>query len=116
MGGVHRFREVTYFEDHYWKFFHLLDENVQEKFEWTLRFIEEVQWVPVKFLKHLEGTKRLYEIRVEVESNNYRVFCFFDAGKLIVLLNGIRKKTQKTPRKEIKKAELLMKKYFDGKQ
>ena len=66
--------------------------------------IEVTQRVPEKYFKHLEGTKGLYEIRVEVGSNIYRIFSFFDKGNLVVLGNVFQKKTQKTPKTEIKKA------------
>jgi len=49
-------------------------------------------------------------------SNIWRVFCFFDGGKLVILLNGFQKKTQKTPKKEIEKATRLMSEYFIEKQ
>jgi phage-related protein len=55
-------------------------------------------------LKHLEGTDGLYEIRIQLGSNIYRIFCFFDAGSLIIITNGFQKKTQKTPKQEIEKA------------
>ncbi|MFD2577424.1 type II toxin-antitoxin system RelE/ParE family toxin [Haoranjiania flava] len=51
-------------------------------------------------------------MRVEYESNIYRIFCCFDKGNLVVLFNGFHKKTQKTPLKELKKAEKLMVEYF----
>ncbi len=54
-------------------------------------------------------------MRVEVGSEIYRVFSFFDKGKLIILVNGFKKKTQKTPKGEIELAEKLKKQYFDGK-
>jgi phage-related protein len=41
------------------------------------------------------------------------LFFFFDKGKLIILLNGFQKKSQKTPQNEIQLAEKLMKEYFD---
>ena len=63
----------------------------------------------------MTGTTGLFEIRVEVGSNIYRVFSFFDEGKLIVIINGFQKKTQKTPAKEIEKAEKLKKQYFNEK-
>jgi len=75
-----------------------------------------VDRVPEKFLKHLEGTEGLFEVRVEYQSNNYRIFCCFDEGRLVVLFNGFQKKTQKTPKKEIEKAERLMKEYFQSKR
>jgi phage-related protein len=58
----------------------------------------------------------LYEIRVEVGSDIYRVFSFFDKGKLIIVVNGFQKKSQKTPKKEIELAERLKKEYFDEKE
>ena len=56
-----------------------------------------------------------FEIRVEYQSNIYRIFCCFDEGKLVILFNGFQKKTQKTPKSEIELAEKLKKQYFDGK-
>jgi phage-related protein len=44
------------------------------------------------------------------------VFCFFDEGKLVILLNGFQKKTQKTPTKEIEKAAKLLNEYFSEKE
>lgn len=71
--------------------------------------------VPVKYFKHIEDSTGLFEIRVEVMSNIYRVFSFFDEGQLIILINGFQKKSQKTPKKEIEKAEKIKKEYFDEK-
>ena len=69
--------------------------------------------MPEKFLKHLTNTNGLYEIRIEYQSNIYRIFCCFDKGKLVVLFNAFQKKTQKTPKKEIEKALKLMDEYFN---
>lgn len=76
--------------------------------------IKQVDQVPEKFLKHLTGTNGLYEIRIEYQSNIYRIFCCFDEGKVVVLFNGFQKKAQKTPQKEIDKAEQLMQDYFNN--
>jgi phage-related protein len=78
-----------------------------------LQLISIVEKVPEKYFKHISSSNGLFEIRVEVSSNIYRVFCFFDKGKLIILLNGFQKKSQKTPQNEIQLAEKLMKEYFD---
>ncbi|MCX6164997.1 MAG: type II toxin-antitoxin system RelE/ParE family toxin, partial [Ignavibacteriae bacterium] len=59
-----------------------------------------------------QGTKGLYEIRVEVGNNIYRIFSFFDKGNLVVLGNAFQKKTQKTPKQEIELAEKLKTEYF----
>jgi phage-related protein len=71
--------------------------------------------VPEKYFKHITGSTGLYEIRVEVGSDIYRVFSFFDKGQLVILVNGFQKKTQKTPKNEIELAERLKKQYFDEK-
>lgn len=60
----------------------------------------------------MEDTVGLYEIRVEVGSNIFRAFSFFDEGQLIVVANAFQKKTQKTPKKEIELAEKIKKEYF----
>jgi len=59
--------------------------------------------------------KGLFEARIKLGSNIWRVFCFFDKGKLVILLNGFTKKTQKTPKNEIDKAVRLMKEYYEEK-
>jgi phage-related protein len=71
-----------------------------------------VERVPEKYFKHLTGSDGIYEVRVEVGSDIFRVFCFFDKGKLVVLANGFQKKTQKTPKNEIELAEKLKAQYF----
>lgn len=69
--------------------------------------------VPEKFFKYIgEG---IYEVRVEVGSNIFRVFGFFDEGQLVILVNGFQKKTQKTPANEIVAAKKIKKEYFDEK-
>ena len=89
--------------------------SVQQKIEWTLNLIRVTQLVPEKYFKHIEGTKGLYEVRVEVGSNIYRIFAFFDKGNLVVLGNGFQKKSQKTPKQEIEKALKIMEEYENEK-
>jgi phage-related protein len=74
------------------------------KIIWTLDLIEELQKLPETYLKYMENTDGLYEIRVQLGSDIFRIFCFFDEGQLVVLANGFQKKTQKTSQKEIDKA------------
>ncbi|WP_326987097.1 type II toxin-antitoxin system RelE/ParE family toxin [Chryseobacterium sp. MP_3.2] len=73
-------------------------EKVQEKIEYVFKILKTVQNVPKKFLSHMTGTVGLYEIRIEFESNIYRIFCCFDKGDLEILFNGFQKKSQKTPK------------------
>ena len=71
--------------------------------------------MPIKFFKKLENTEGIYEVRVITTFKSIRILCFFDGGDLIVLTNCFVKKTQKTPKKEIKKAEKLKKEYLTEK-
>lgn len=109
-------RNLFYYRHYYVSFFESLRPEVQRKFNWTLQLIATVERVPKKYFEHLTGTEGLYEIRVEVGSEIFRVFCFFDEGSLIILVNGFQKKSQKTPRNEIERAQKLKNQYFDEKE
>jgi phage-related protein len=108
-------RQVIAYKKYFIDFYESQDDNVQRKIEWTLNLIRVTPIVPVKYFKHLEGTKGLYEVRVEVGSNIYRIFAFFDKGNLVVLGNGFQKKSQKTPKQEIEKALKIMEEYENEK-
>ena len=71
--------------------------------------------IPESYLKHLENTDGLYEIRIQYGSNIYRVFCFFDAANIIVIGHGFTKKSQKTPTKELDKALKIRREYYNEK-
>ncbi|NUN08236.1 MAG: type II toxin-antitoxin system RelE/ParE family toxin [Ignavibacteriaceae bacterium] len=86
-------------------------QKVNDKILWVLRLLESVQIIPMEFIKHIEGTDGLYEIRVKQGSDIFRIFCFFDKGKIVVLANGFQKNTQKTPKSEIEKALKINKEY-----
>ncbi len=64
---------------------------------------------PEIYFKHIEGTEGLYEIRVQSRNDIYRIFCFFDKNNLVVVGHGFQKKTQKTPMREIERAEKIKK-------
>lgn len=109
-------RNIIFHKHYFVDFYVKQDENVQEKIEYVFRIIRNVQNVPKKFLEHLKGTDGLYEIRIEFESNIYRIFCCFDKGNLVVLFNAFHKKSQKTPKKEIELALKLKNEYFNSKE
>jgi len=69
--------------------------------------------IPEIYFKHLEDTDGLYEIRVQVGSNVFRIFCFFDNNNLVVVGHGFQKKTQKTPANEIERAEKIKREYYE---
>ncbi|MDR3184379.1 MAG: type II toxin-antitoxin system RelE/ParE family toxin [Prevotellaceae bacterium] len=109
-------REIVYYKNYYLDFFRTLAPTVRKKFDHVLGIISTVDRIPKNMFSHIANSTGLYEIRVEVGSNIYRVFSFFDKGQLIILVNGFQKKTQKTPLKEIEKAEKLKKQYFYEKE
>ncbi len=90
--------------------------KVQDKIYKVIEAIETLERIPSQYLKHLVNTDALYEARIKLGSNIWRVFCFFDEEKLVILLNGFQKKTQKTPKKEIGKAEKLKAEYYRDKE
>ena len=102
-------RQIVFFGKYFLDFYSEQLPKVQEKIEYVFKLIKVVDRIPEKFLKHLEGTDALYEIRVESRSNIYRIFCCFDKGNIVVLFNGFQKKSQKTPKEEIELAERLKK-------
>jgi len=105
-------RKIFFYENYFQEFYDPLSKPVKEKIAWTLNLLIVLDKVPIQYFKHITGSSGLYEIRIEVGSNIYRIFSFFDKGHLIVVTNGFQKKTQKTPRNEIEFAEQLKKKYF----
>jgi phage-related protein len=94
-------RSITFYKNYFQDFFIKQNKKVKAKIVWTFELLEDLQRVPETYLKHIENTDGLYEIRVQIGSDIFRIFCFFDEGKLVVLANGFQKKTQKTPKKEI---------------
>ena len=94
-------RTIIFYKDYFQAFFQKQNRKVKAKIVWTLELIEDLQRVPELYLKHIENTDGLYEVRIQVGSDIFRIFCFFDKGQLVVLANGFQKKTQKTPKDEI---------------
>ena len=99
-----KYRTIIFYKDYFQEFFDKQNKKVQAKIVWTFDFVEDLQRIPETYLKHIENTDGLYEIRVQLGSDIFRIFCFFDQGQLVVLMNGFQKKTQKTPKKEIELA------------
>jgi phage-related protein len=88
---------------------------MQEKIEYVFKIIRTVQNVPSKFLDFVSGTDGLYEIRIELASNIFRIFYCFDKENIVILFNGFQKKTQKTSLKEIQNEAKLKEMYFNFK-
>lgn len=111
MESEKKFRTAIFYKTYFEKFFLKQSDKVRTKIIWTIQLIEELERIPKNYLKHIESTNGLYEIRIKLNRDIFRIFCFFDQGELIILTNGFQKKTQKTPKKEIEKALKIMEEY-----
>ena len=87
--------------------------KVQQKITYNYKKIEQ-GIVDKELFKKLENSE-IWEFRTLFNGNCYRLFSFWDTETetLIVATHGLVKKTQKTPKKEIAKAEEIRKQYFE---
>ena len=106
-----KLRTVILYKNYFSDFFDKQRQKVKDKILWTFRIIETQKHIPTDYFEHLTGTDGLYEVRVMQGSDIFRIFCFFDERKLVILANGFQKKTQKTPKSEIEKALKIKKEY-----
>lgn len=113
---MEKIREIIAYKNFFEDFLKDLPTRVQNKIFKVLEAIEILERIPANYLKAIVGTDGLYEARIQLGSDIWRVFCFFDKGKLVILLNGFQKKTQKTPKNELEKAITLMKEYYESKK
>ena len=108
-------RTIIFYKNYFQDFFVKQRQKVRDKIVWTFDLIEIIDKVPETYLKYLEGTDKLYKIRVQNGSDIFRIFCFFDEGNLVVLANGFLKKTQKTPKQQIEMALKIKTEYYESK-
>ncbi len=89
-----------------------LTDNQVTKIAWVLKLIRELNQVPSKYYKKLKNTKDIWEVRVDVGKNTFRLLGFLHGRELIILTNSFQKKSQRTPLKEISLAEKRKKEYL----
>lgn len=109
-------RQVVAYKRYFLDFYENQTDEVQRKIEWTLNLLRSINPVPKKFFDHMTGTNGLFEVRVEIGGNIFRIFAFFDKGNLVILGNGFQKKTQKTPKTEIERALKIKEEYENEKR
>jgi phage-related protein len=109
-------RTIKLFKNYFKDFYVSQTKTVRDKINFVLKLVETQQIIPRKFFRNIEGSDGIYEIRVEIEGNIYRIFCCMDCGAVVVLFHGFQKKTQKTPMREIKRAEAIRKEYYKSKE
>jgi len=108
-------RKVIIYGNDFWEFYNKQAQKVKDRINWTIRLVSELERIPEKYFKRIIGTE-LYEIRIISGNNIYRVFCFFDRGNLVVVLNAFQKKSQKTPKNQIERALKLRAEYYEDKK
>ena len=108
-------RKILIYGDDFWEFYNKQSQKVKDRINWTIRLVSELDRIPEKYFKHIIGTE-LYEIRIISGNNIYRVYCFFDRGNLVVVLNAFQKKSQKTPKNQIERALKLRAEYYEDKK
>ena len=98
------------------EFLDFLPKKVFQKISWVLQLIVELEKIPGTYFKKVVNSDDIWECRITFSPNTYRIFCFFENGKVIILTHGIIKKTQKLPQNEIVKAEEYKKDYLRRKK
>ena len=111
---MEKIREIIAYKNYFEDFLKSQPVKVQNKIFKIIEAIETLERIPTTYLKLISGTNGLYEARIQLGSDIWRVFCFFDKGRLVILLNGFQKKTEKTPKNEIDKAISLMNEYYES--
>ncbi|MBU3713518.1 MAG: type II toxin-antitoxin system RelE/ParE family toxin [Ferruginibacter sp.] len=112
---MNKIREVVAYKHYFEELLNKQPVKIQDKIFKIIEAIETLERIPANYLKLIEGIRGLYEARIRLGSNIWRVFCFFEKDRLVILLNGFIKKTEKTPRREIEKAIRLMNEYYEQK-
>jgi phage-related protein len=82
-----------------------LSAKQAKKVAWVLRLVREIEFVPARYFKKLDGTDDIWEVRINYGNNTFRLLGFWDEGNLVVLTNGFAKKTDKIPKEEINVAQ-----------
>lgn len=87
-----------------------------QKVIWVLRLIEELDRVPVQYLKKLIDAHGLWEVRAQHGNDIFRLLGFFDGPDLLMLTSGFAKKSRRTPRREIELARSRRADYMNRRQ
>ena len=109
-------RGIIFYKHDFIDFYVNQNEKVQLKIDYVFMVLKTVSIIPTSFMKHISGSEGLYEVRIQYESDIFRIFCCFDQGNIIVLFNAFQKKSQKLPMKEVRKAIILKQEYIQSKK
>ena len=113
---MEKIRFIVVYKHYFEEFLRNQPVKVQDKIYKIFEIIEYQQHIPSRHIEHIQGTDGLYETKISLGSDICRVFCFFDEGRLVILLNGFQKKSQPPPKTEISLAQRLMNEYYEEKK
>lgn len=112
---MEQLRKLIFYKTYFFEFIENQDVKVREKIDFALFLLQYLKQIPSK---HVGSTheRNLFYLRVKQGSNIFRIFFCYDEDKIVVIMNGYTKKTQKIPQKEIARAVLIKNQYFDEKR
>ena len=94
------------------QFLDTLNAKQAKKVTWVLALIEELVFVPSQYFTKLENTDGIWEVRVQVGGDIFRILGFLQGNNIVLLTNAFQKKTQKTPQQEIELAQQRKRDYL----
>ncbi|MBR4303188.1 MAG: type II toxin-antitoxin system RelE/ParE family toxin [Bacteroidaceae bacterium] len=107
-------KKIIAYKRYYTDFMNSLSKPERLKILRALLLFETEDKIPYHYIKYLRDG--IYEFRVSYINNEFRLFFIYDGETIVVLFNCIKKKSQKTPENEIKKAIKLKKEYYEQKE
>lgn len=107
-------RKIVAYGRYYSDFMKSLSDQERLKIQRALLLFSTNDRVPSHYIKYLK--EGIYEFRVTYGHSEFRIFFCYDGDKLVILFNGLRKKTTKTPQTELKRAIKLKEEYYAEKE
>lgn len=107
-------RKIIAYKDYFSDFIKKLSKDETNKIRRALDLFKVEDKIPRHFIKFIRDG--VYEFRVTYGNNEFRIFFIYDGDTIVVLFNAFKKKTQKTPDNEIKKAINLKEEYYAAKR
>jgi len=93
-----------------------LSDKQAEKVLWVLKLVKEMDRIPASYFKKLVNTDGIWEARVIISGNIFRILGFMLEHSFVILTNGFQKKSRETPRSEIELAESRKRDYLNRRQ
>lgn len=107
-------RKIVTYKSYFMDFVATLSEQECRKLQRALDLFKVEDRMPRHYIKFIRDG--VYEFRVNYGNNEFRIFFIYDGDTIVVLFNAFRKKTQKTPEREIEKAIRLKEEYYETKR